>query len=131
MGKSQPRPFSRIPILGLIAIIALTPILLPSLGAQASDSASAEILSHSSYMRYGKYKEFFTGKIYEGDFFHVVGEVQNIAAENIVVEVVPVFYDETGAVIEAEPIHTSIKPLEILAPDQKSPFEMIILDEDA
>jgi len=98
---------------------------------EATEGQAARVLSHSSYMRRESYKELFTGKVYEGDFFHVVGEVQDVAEENIEVEIVPVFYDEEGAVIEAEPLHTSVKPLEILAPSQKSPFEMMILDEAA
>jgi len=126
---------------GSLGILSQASYLLTPFGSHTSlrqynfrevtEGQAARVLSHSSYMRRESYREIFTGKVYEGDFFHVVGEVQNVATENIEVEIVPVFYDEGGTVIEAEPLHGSVKPLEILAPGQKSPFEMMILDEVA
>mgnify|MGYP002153790908 FL=1 len=95
-------------------------------------SEQVKVLSHSSYMAYEKYKELRTGKIYEGVMVHVVGEIQNTGTTNLEeVKIVPTFYDEHGSVVDAEPVYTSIEPLGILTPNQKSPFELILLDADA
>ena len=57
---------------------------------------------------------------------------QNVISENINdVEITPIFYSENGAVIVADPIHTSVSPLKILTPSQKSPFEKVLLDAEA
>ena len=105
-------------------------------GARASEPtpapAQVKVVSSSSYLSYEKYKELMTGKVYEGDMFHVVGEIQNIGSTNVEdVRIRPTFFDAGGSVIEAGPIHTSLEPLDILPPDQRSPFELILLDEEA
>jgi hypothetical protein len=101
-------------------------------GVVAQQDGGAEVVSHSSYIKYESYKEIFSGTIYSGDFFHVVGEVQNVEAQNIKTESVTViFYDGNDNVITEGPRHTSISPLEIIAPGQKSPFEIILLNQEA
>gem|GEM_PF-2821598 len=96
------------------------------------DFGQVKVLSHSSYLRYEEYKEITSGKVYEGNMFHVVGEILNVGASNVEdVKIRPTFHAADGSVIDAGPVHTSIQPLDILRPDDKSPFELILLDEEA
>lgn len=71
-------------------------------------AASASILSHSSYMSYG--------------YFHVVGEVKNTGSVNLeFVKITATFYDSANNVIATSFTYTMI---DILLPNQKSPFEL-------
>jgi len=107
--------------------------------AFAEEDGAAQVLSHSSYIEYGSYRithwlgSKITGSTYvSGDLFHVVGEVQNVIEENIKdVTIKMIFYDEYGAVIDADNVMNSFGMLDILTPGQKSPFEKILLDEEA
>jgi hypothetical protein len=102
------------------------------LNVDSSDFEQVKVLSHSSYVGYEKYEELWSGKIYEGDMFHVVGEIQNIGTTNVEeLDIIPVFYDAGGSIMEAGPVRTSIDPLDILIPNRKSPFEVILLDVNA
>lgn len=114
----------------VISFLTMVPGFHLTVGS--SDSEQVNVVSHCSYLHYEEYKELWSGKIYKGEMFHVVGEIQNIGSTNVEdVKIRPTFYDDSGSVIEAEPIHTSIKPLDILVPNQRSPFELILLDEEA
>ena len=87
-----------------------------------------EILSTSMYICHENLRR--GGTIYKGDFVHIAGEVQNVGEENIKLkELAPKFYDKSGAEIDA-PRHT-LYPSRVLAPGQKLPFFVILLDEDA
>jgi hypothetical protein len=108
--------------------------------AFAEEDGAAQVLSHSSYIEYGSYRithwlgTHQTGNTtyVSGDLFHVVGEVQNVIEENIKdVSIKIIFYDEYGAVINADYIHSKFKMLDILTPGQKAPFEKVLLDEEA
>jgi len=114
----------------LISILAMVPGPYPNVGSFPSEQV--EVVSSSSYLSYEKYKELVSGEVYEGVMFHVVGEIQNTGSTNIEdVTLRPTFFNAGGSVIEAGPVHTSIKPLDVLPPDQSSPFELILLDEEA
>lgn len=67
-----------------------------------------KILSHSSY--------------YNSGYFYVVGEVQNLGNNNIeFVKIVATFYNSAGEIIGTDFTYTE---LDILTPNQKSPFEV-------
>ncbi len=104
--------------------VIATPILTPVPG-------KADILSHTSYMKYGSWKEIFSGKTYEGDFLHVVGEIQNSGAVNLKdFKIGATYFDSNGAVLDAGPTHLEHDP-RWLAPGEKAPFLLILLDEEA
>lgn len=91
----------------------------------------AEILSHSSYREYGKWKEWLiTGRVYEGEFLHIIGEIQNSGTVNIDgFQINPTFYDPGGNIIDPDgPIHLGGSP-DLLAPGEKGPFTLVLLDE--
>jgi len=70
------------------------------------------------------------GRTYEGDFVHIVGEVENVGEVNVKIKsITPEFYDGSGSAIDA-PWHR-LGVISVLAPDQKAPFFAILLDEDA
>jgi hypothetical protein len=108
--------------------------------AFAEEDGAAQVLSHSSYIEYGSYRithwigTHSTGNttFVSGDLFHVVGEVQNVIEENIKdVTIKIIFYDEYGAVIDADYMYSEFKMLDILTPGQKAPFEKVLLDAEA
>lgn len=77
-------------------------------------SEPPEILSHSSYFNMG--------------YFKVVGEVENTLPNNInFVQIVATFYDDQNKVIGTAFTFTD---LDILKPNQKSPFELSSYPEE-
>jgi hypothetical protein len=91
----------------------------------------AQILSHSSYTQAGKWRELGTGKSYEGEFLTIVGEVQNSGPVNLDdFEIGPTYFDASGTIIEAGPVHTAQDP-GLLRTGEKAPFMVILLDEEA
>jgi hypothetical protein len=91
----------------------------------------AEILSHSTYVQAGRWKEMFSDTVYEGEVLHIVGEVQNSGSVNLhEFEIEAVFLDANGAAIEAGPTHLEDDP-GLLRPGEKAPFLLILLDEEA
>jgi hypothetical protein len=125
----------KIPVLIIVSLTSLV-FLLPISGTNAEEAELARVLSYRSYIDHAKYEEYRglekTGKTYEGDFLHILGEIQNVIAENINVgNISPTFYDEKGAVIEANLVHTSLEPVHRLAPGQKTPFRLVVIDSYA
>lgn len=77
-------------------------------------SEPPEILSHSNYIEMG--------------YFKVVGEVENTLSNNInFVQIVATFYDDQNKVIGTAFTFTN---LDILKPNQKSPFELSSFPEE-
>ena len=99
----------------------------------------AQITSHSSFIHYGSYKEWHSGKIYKGRFIHIVGEIENIGQVALKspllssrgIKVSTTYYDQEGVEIEKGTHFTSIPVMKHLAPGARSPFEIILLDEEA
>jgi hypothetical protein len=120
-------------VLVFVVSLILAYFVFPMFVGQVfAESEKAKVTSCSSYVQHESYQAIFSGTKYIGDFIHVVGEVQNVVEQNIKIdEIKAVFFDENDAVINAGPIHTSVSPLDILAPGQKSPFEVILLNEEA
>lgn len=122
-----------------VAVLGITSLFLTYFiflifinGVVAQQGEGASVLNHSAYIKYESYKEIFSGTTYIGDFFHIVGEIQNVEAQNIKTgSITVIVYDENDAVITTGPRHTSISPLEIITPGQKSPFEIILLNQEA
>jgi len=117
-----------------------TPTEVPTPAPAPAPTPAAEtkavILSHSSFIHSGSYKELLGGKTYEGDFLHIVGEIRNVGEANLTgsfggMDISATFYDASGAVIEGHIRYTSVPALTILTPNSKSPFELILLDEEA
>ena len=95
-------------------------------------SAQAELLSvsYSSYVNHESWRELFSGKVYTGDFLHVVGEVTNLVDTGLEYVVVVELYDSRGERVEAER-YWRIGPGGELPPGQKRPFLLILLNETA
>ena len=73
----------------------------------------------------------FTGKVYKGDFLHIVGEVQNSGSVNLEdFEIEAAYFDPNGLTIDAGPTHLERDP-GLLRPGEKAPFMLILLDEEA
>lgn len=92
-----------------------TPSITETIDPALTETPTApEILSHSSYFEMG--------------YFKVVGEVENTLPNNInFVKMVATFYDEQNKVIGSAFTFTE---LDILKPNQKSPFELSSFPEE-
>jgi hypothetical protein len=92
----------------------------------------AEILSHSSYIAPGQWRELFGDKVYKGEFLHIVGEISNTGSVNIRdFNLDAEFLDSTRNVIELDgPTHLDQSP-DLLTPGEKAPFLLVLLDEKA
>ncbi len=103
--------------------------------ASEPTTVNLEVLSHSSYMKYGSYVSWPSGKHYKGHFFHIVGEFRNPGSLNVRLDndkIEATFYDTGGSVIEPDFIlKDNFAEEEILAPGEKWPFRLVLLDEEA
>lgn len=99
------------------------------------DSGSAggvvEVTSHSSYMNHESWKELFSGLTYTGEFFHVVGEVKNVGNVDIAYEVNVSLYDSNENLVEGRRYWRISGIGDNLAPAQRRPFLLILLDENS
>lgn len=98
-------------------------------------TVSLKILSHSSYISYKSYVSWPSGKRYKGHFFHIVGEFQNPSSVNVRLDedkIEATFYDAGGSTIDADFIlkHRFAEE-EMLAPGEKWPFRLSLVDEEA
>ena len=85
-----------------IVLMLLSIIFVPmneSLAAESSEGVMLDVVSHSSYLNHEKWKELFSGKTYEGNFFHVIGEVMNVGIESVTYSVEVSFFDAKGNMI--------------------------------
>jgi hypothetical protein len=95
------------------------------------------ILSYSSYIEYGSYRSFSSGKDYQGDFLHIIGEVQNPSSLSVQFDndnVKATFYDATGSVVDVDFIlryRFSFADEVIIPPMGNWPFRLTLLDEEA
>ena len=95
------------------------------------------IPSYSSYIEYGNYRSFSSGKDYQGDFLHIIGEVQNPSSLSVQFDndnVKATFYDAVGSVVDVDFIlryRFSFADEVIIPPMGNWPFRLTLLDEEA
>jgi len=122
-----------------ILIIAIAVLFLPLFSGAQGEGEEAVVATHSSYIEHG---HFEVKGDHEGDFLHVIGVVQVTGAKNIKdVGVEVTFYDSRGERIVAGPvanllghsIHEDDVDIfySLLAPGDKLPFNVVLLDEAA
>jgi len=122
----------------LLAACVLSLPLLP-MGAQVNE-AEATVIDHNSYIDWESLSK--GEEVYEGNFFHVVGVIQDTGTKNIKdVGVELTFYDAQGEKILAGPVHGSLGfyriedgveiPENLLGPGDKLPFRTVLLDAEA
>ena len=94
-----------------------------------------DIPSYSSYVEYGSYRSFSSGKIYQGDFLHIIGEVQNPSPLSVQFDndnVKATFYDATGSVVDVDSLMRYEFADEVIIPPMGNwPFRLTLLDEEA
>jgi hypothetical protein len=95
----------------VLMLISLVVIVLSSQFVTAQ-SPSLKFLSSSNY-------------IDAADYFHVVGELQNISQDVLrFVQVIGTFYDASGRVVATDNTYTTPSDM---APGTKAPFDLTIL----
>jgi hypothetical protein len=92
----------------------------------------ASILSHSSYIQHGRWRQVFGSTTYEGDFYHVVGEIENTGETCLEdFDIDATFFDSSGQAVQHDgPVHLDQSP-GLLAPGELGPFILVLLDEEA
>lgn len=119
-------------IVGTFLVLHIAIQAIPLEVAQASGGGEAEITNHSSFRRYERWQEIPSGKLYVGNLFHVVGVIRNVGTENIKVGGVErTYYDVNGTEVEPEKTEWEVQPSYVLAPDEKTFFEWVVLDSKA
>lgn len=111
--------------------ITTTPITTTSLPPTA---VALDILSHSSYIKYASYWSLYSGS-QSGEFFHIIGELQNPTSENMKLDedkIDVIFYDAGGSIIDTNSVlKYDFAEEEIIPPGGKWPFRLVLMDEEA
>ena len=97
-------------------------------------SVGLDILSHSSYIKYASYWSLYSGS-QSGEFFHIIGELQNPTSENMKLnedKIDVIFYDAGGSMIDTNSVlKYDFAEEEIIPPGGKWPFRLVLMDEEA
>ncbi|MDH5795820.1 MAG: FxLYD domain-containing protein, partial [Candidatus Bathyarchaeota archaeon] len=122
----------------LVPVIALS--VYPALAA-GQVSGRAELVSHSYFIGYLKLEA--ADETIEGNFYNIVGLVENTGTVSIEhVSIIPTLYDAKGEVIvvSSEILHLwcperlendTRQPVNLIAPGERLPLKVTILDEEA
>ena len=92
----------------------------------------------NSWIEYGNYISFSSGKRYEGTFFHVIGEVKNVSSKYVrlsdYTKIEATFYDVNGSIIDYDAdllTEYGFFKEEVISPGGKWPLRLILFDEEA
>ncbi len=115
----------------LFLFIIITAMILSNMtaftNADTVDGGEVAIINESSHIAYGRF-ETSEGESYEGNFFHVVGEVENVSEDPLNYWIEIRFYDVDGKQIVGPKWELGY-PF-VIGVGQKYPFKIVLLDED-
>jgi hypothetical protein len=108
-----------------------TPAITTTTPTTTLPTGEVNILSHSSYIKHGKWTGLISEEVYEGDFLHIMGEIQNVGQVNVDdFEMDAVYFDANGTALSVTGrIYLDEDP-KLLTPGEKGPFLLILFDEE-